>query len=224
MNRGTPSDRAALDAARDAVASSRKLAEERPDAVLPDLARDLNRLGVLLHQQGDREAGLEAVREAVSIGRTLAKRPAQAKSEKWKADHLLAKLLANLALLLDADRHARGAALEAMREAVGIYCALARISPSLHVRYLAQCFHFLRCRLSDVGPSEEAVEAAREEVDRYRSLAEWLPSVFARDFRGSVQNLRGQLVAVGRNPDGDPGLEAAERAASALDPLSTHRS
>jgi hypothetical protein len=214
MNRGIPGG-SALDAAREAVASSRKLAEER-DTVSQELARDLRKLGVLLHGLGEREAGLAAVLEAVSISRTLAKRSGQEKSEKWRADDLLAKRLAQLAVLLDADLSSRKASIDTMREAAGIFGMLARISPSWYRHHLAYCFHFLRVRLNAFGPSEPSLAAARDEANIYGSLAKWLPCVFAIDFRRSVQQLRYQLWAAGPDPDSDAGLEAAERLATVL--------
>jgi hypothetical protein len=156
------------------------------------------------------------MREAVAVCRTLVERPAQGQSEKWRAEHDLAKMLTNLALLLDADLYARRAALEAMRAAAGIYGTLAEFSPSLYVHRIAHCFHFLRVRLNAFGPSEAALEAAREEANIYRPLATWLPFLFASDFRRSVQNLRYQLWAAGRDPDTDAALEAVERAAVGL--------
>ncbi|MBF0395039.1 MAG: tetratricopeptide repeat protein, partial [Alphaproteobacteria bacterium] len=57
----------ALEATREAVETLRRLAEPRPDAVLPALATALNNLGRVLSDLGRREEALEATREAVEI-------------------------------------------------------------------------------------------------------------------------------------------------------------
>ena len=49
----------------------RMLAQTRPDAFLPDLARSLNNLGNRLNELGRREEALAATEEAVTIRRTL---------------------------------------------------------------------------------------------------------------------------------------------------------
>lgn len=54
------------------VALVHALAEARPDAFLPDLARSLNNLGNMLSDLGRREDALAATDEAVSIRRALA--------------------------------------------------------------------------------------------------------------------------------------------------------
>ena len=55
----------ALDAAREAVNTYRRLAAERPDAFMPDLARLLGNLGNVLEASGRVEGACVAIREAV---------------------------------------------------------------------------------------------------------------------------------------------------------------
>ena len=62
----------ALAATQEAVDISRRLAQTRPDAFLPDLARSLNNLGNSLSGLGRREEALAATQEAVDIRRRLA--------------------------------------------------------------------------------------------------------------------------------------------------------
>ena len=50
----------------------RRLAEERPDAFLPDLATSLNNQSARLSDLGRREDALAAIEEAVKIRRRLA--------------------------------------------------------------------------------------------------------------------------------------------------------
>ncbi|MHC4357022.1 MAG: tetratricopeptide repeat protein, partial [Planctomycetota bacterium] len=63
----------ALTAAQEAVEIYRRLAKDRPDAFLPDLAMSLNNLGNRLSELGRREDALTAAQEAVEIYRRLAK-------------------------------------------------------------------------------------------------------------------------------------------------------
>ncbi|MEO1020310.1 MAG: tetratricopeptide repeat protein, partial [Pseudomonadota bacterium] len=63
----------ALQATEEAVATYRKLAQDRPDAFLPDLARALNNLSVYLSNLGRREDALQATEEAVATYRKLAR-------------------------------------------------------------------------------------------------------------------------------------------------------
>ena len=55
----------ALAATQEAVEIRRRLAADRPDAFLPDLAASLNNLGAMLSDLGRREEALAAAREAV---------------------------------------------------------------------------------------------------------------------------------------------------------------
>ncbi len=62
----------ALAAAEEATGIYRRLAAERPDAFLPDLAMSLNNLGGCLSELGRREDALAAAEEATGIYRRLA--------------------------------------------------------------------------------------------------------------------------------------------------------
>ena len=57
----------ALAAAEEAIDICRRLAAERPDAFLPNLAASLNNLGGCLSELGRREDALAAAEEAVTI-------------------------------------------------------------------------------------------------------------------------------------------------------------
>jgi len=62
----------ALAASQEAVDINRRLAQTRPDAFLPDLARSLNNTGAMLSDLGRDEEALGASQEAVAIRRRLA--------------------------------------------------------------------------------------------------------------------------------------------------------
>jgi tetratricopeptide (TPR) repeat protein len=100
----------------------RPLAAQRPDVFRPDLAGSLNNLASFLSALGDREAALNAAREAADLYRALAaQRP-----DAFRPD--LAGSLHNLASFLS-DLGDREAALNAAREAADLYRAPPRSDP-----------------------------------------------------------------------------------------------
>jgi len=68
----------ALAAAQEAVAHYRQLAQQHPEAFLPDLAGSLNNLGAMLSELGRREEALAAAQEAVAHYRQLAQQHPEA--------------------------------------------------------------------------------------------------------------------------------------------------
>ncbi|MBL3567882.1 tetratricopeptide repeat protein, partial [Rhodovulum sulfidophilum] len=88
----------------------RDLAEARPEAFTPNLAMSLNNLASFLSNLGQREAALEAAKEAVALYRDLA----EARPEAFTPN--LAMSLNNLASFLS-NLGQREAALEAAKEA-----------------------------------------------------------------------------------------------------------
>ena len=68
----------ALETAKEAADICRKLAENNPQAFLPDLASSLNNLGNMLSNLGRREEALEAAKEAADSYRKLAEKNPQA--------------------------------------------------------------------------------------------------------------------------------------------------
>ncbi|ERH32566.1 tetratricopeptide repeat protein, partial [Actinomyces sp. oral taxon 877 str. F0543] len=100
-------------------------------------------------------------------------------------------------------------ALEATREAAGLYRTLATESPAAHTPDLAMSLNNLANCLSAVGESGEALEAAREAVGLYRGLAEAAPRAYMPDLATSLNTLANRLSAVG---DREGALEAAREA------------
>ena len=99
------------------------MAEARPDACLPDLARSLNNTGVMLANLGPWEEALMASQEAVTILRQLA--------AAWPDAFLpdLADSLSNLGGRLS-DLNRRKQALAASQEAVEIRRQIAATRPT----------------------------------------------------------------------------------------------
>ena len=93
----------ALKATQEAVEIRRRLAKDRPDAFLPDLASSLNNLGNRLSDLGRREEALKATQEAVDTYRGLAKdRPDAFLPDLARSLGVLGKCLAADARLRDA--------------------------------------------------------------------------------------------------------------------------
>ena len=103
----------------------------------------------------------------------------------------------------------REGALEAIREAVGIYRGLAEKNPGAFNPGSAMSLNNLSLRLSDVGDREGALEAIREAVGIYRGLAEKNPGAFNPDLAMSLSNLSVRLSDVG---DRGGALEAVREA------------
>ncbi|MEC3974292.1 tetratricopeptide repeat protein [Amycolatopsis sp. H20-H5] len=125
-----------LAAITEAVGIRRRLAEQRPDAFLPNLATSLNNLAVRLGGLGRWEEELAAITEAVGIRRRLAEQRPDAFLPN------LAMSLNNLAVRLGGlGRWEEG--LAAITEAVGIRRRLAEQRPAVHRAALDQSLRVL---------------------------------------------------------------------------------
>ena len=193
---------AALAATEEAVTIRRTLAQEQPDAFLPDLAMSLNNLGGDLSALGRREAALAAIEEAVTIRRTLA----QARPDAFLPN--LANCLNNLGIGLS-ELGRREAALAATEEAVMHYRTLAQAQPDAFLPDLAGSLNSLGIRLSALGRREAALAATEEAVTHYRTLAQARPDAFLPDVAMSLNNLGNRLSALGRR---EAALAATEEA------------
>jgi tetratricopeptide (TPR) repeat protein len=192
----------ALQAAQEAVEIRRRLAQDRPDAFLPDLAGSLNNLGNRLSALGRREEALQAAQEAVEIYRRLA----QDRPDAFLPD--LAMSLNNLGNRLS-DLGRREEALQAAQEAVEIYRRLAQDRPDAFLPDLAGSLNNLGTMLRDLGRREEALQAAQEAVEIYRRLAQDRPDAFLPDLAGSLNNLGNRLRDLDRREEA---LQAAQEA------------
>ena len=134
----------ALAQAEEAVRIRRQLAQQRPDAFLPNLAMSLNNLANRLSDLGRREEALAQAEEAVRIYRQLA----QQRPDAFLPD--LAMSLNNLANRLS-DLGRREEALAQAEEAVRIYRQLAQQRPDAFLPDLATSLNNLANMLSDLG-------------------------------------------------------------------------
>jgi hypothetical protein len=166
-------------------------AQELPEEFHAERARLLNIQGVRLAAIGQREAALEAAREAVGIYRQVA----AARPDAFLPD--LAMSLNNYGNRLS-EIGQREAALEAAREAVEIRRKLAAASPDAFLPDLAMSLDNYGSSLSDIGQREAALEAAREALGIYRQLAAARPDAFLQYLAGSLTNYGSTLGAIGQ--------------------------
>ena len=120
----------------ESVAIRRKLAEERPQAFLADLAMSLVNLSVFQNELGRREESLATVKEAAERYRKLA--------QAYSAAYLpaLAICLSNLAAVQSAlGRNSE--ALASVQEAVEYYRRLAKMMPAVFLPQLAASLNTL---------------------------------------------------------------------------------
>ncbi len=173
---------AALDATEQAVEMYRPLAEEQPDAFLPNLAASLNNLGVWLSYLDRHEEALAATENAVTAyGRLAVDQPDAFLPDK-------AMSLDNLGTRFsDLGRHEE--ALVATDEAVDIRQRLADERPDLFLPDLAASLNNLGNGLGALQRHEEALAATSKAVEIYRRLADERPEGFRPDLATSLSNL-----------------------------------
>ncbi len=203
----------ALKATEEAVKIRRKLAENRPDAFLPDLASSLNNLGMMYSNLGRREEALKATEEAVKIRRKLAEN----RPDAFLPD--LASSLNNLGMMYS-NLGRREEALKATEEAVKIRRKLAENRPDAFLPDLAMSLNNLGNRYSDLGRREEALKATEEAVKIRRKLAENRPDAFLPDLASSLNNLGMMYSNLGRREEA---LKATEEAVKIRRKLAENR-
>ena len=186
----------------------RPLAEDSPDAYLPDLATALTNLGVRLAGAGQRQAALAPAQEAVTIRRQLA----EANPDAYLPG--LAAALNNLGIRL-AEAGQRQAALAPAQEAVTIRRQLAAANPDAYLPGLAAALDNLGNQLAGAGQRQAALGPAQEAVDIYRQLADANPDAYLPDLAMALSNLGNQLAEAGQR---QAALAPAQEAVDHLPP------
>jgi len=144
-----PSRSKALAAIEESVSVYRRLAEARPDAVLPKLASSLNEQAERLGALGRRESALAAVEEAVAIRRRLV----AANADAFLPD--LAESLNEMSVRLG-KLGRREDALAAIEEAASVYRGLAGARPDAFLLYFATAMNDKATWLRELGRPEQA--------------------------------------------------------------------
>jgi hypothetical protein len=169
---------ATLAALSDAVASNRRLATTRPDA-LPDLAASLVQLVRYLTNLGRQAEALAASAEAVALYRRLAETGSDELAEPFVA------ILNHHATIL-ADLSRQEESIVALREAVGVCRAMPEAGPGDEPPLLAVSLDHLAWQYFGLARYEAALVASREVVGIYRRLAEARPDAALPDLARSL--------------------------------------
>jgi tetratricopeptide (TPR) repeat protein len=145
----------ALEMAEQALAISRRLAEENPAAHLPNLAKALSNLGNRLAWAGRWQEAVEPTEQSVAIRRRLA--------EENPAAQLpgLARGLREFAWVRVDGKLELHQALAAIEEAVRIYLKLAEPLPQAFAADLRGALHTQAKILDALGRTQEAGEIHR---------------------------------------------------------------
>ncbi len=184
----------ALNATKEAVTIRRKLAEQRPDAFLPDLAGSLCNMGIRYSNLGQREAALQATKEAVTIYQKLAKaRPDAFLPYLAMALHNTGIWYSNLGQREDA--------LKVTQKAVTIRRKLTEQRPDAFLPDLASALNNLGIRYSDLGHREDALNATKEALTIYRKLTEQRPDAFLPDLANALNNMGAMYSYLGHRED-----------------------
>jgi tetratricopeptide (TPR) repeat protein len=141
-----------------AVTADRQLADTRPDAFLPNLARSLNNQSACLSELGRREDALAAIEEAVTAYRQLA----DTRPDAFLPD--LAGSLSNQSRCLS-ELGRREDALAAIEEAVTIRRRLADARPAVFGTRLASSLRGMAVILAALGKTTEADAATAEAAE-----------------------------------------------------------
>ena len=192
----------ALGAVEEATGIYRQLAQDHPDAFLPNLAVSLDNQSNRMADLGRREQARTANQEAVSIYRQLA----HARPDAFLPD--LAKSLNNQSIRLAALGRPEEA-LAAIEEAVSIYRQLAHARPDAFLPDLAASLDNQSNRLAHLGRREQARTANQEAVTIYRQLAHARPDAFLPDLAASLNNQSIHLADVGRPEEALAAIEEA---------------
>lgn len=187
----------ALEVSQTAANLFRKQAQDRPDEVMPNLAKSLNNMGFALAHSGRREEALLATQESVGIFRKL------------NQDHPDTFVL-NLAIslnnlggrLVGLGRHED--ALQATREAVDLCHKLTEDNLDAFSPFLAMSLDTLGRALAYQGRWEEALLATQDALDLYRRLAQDPTAAFTPDLAASLYNVGKLLVEVHRSDEALP--------------------
>ncbi len=160
----------------------RALAEKEPHIYLPDVARTLNNLGVVLHDMRQFPAAEVAHKEGLETYRALAE----------KEPHIylpdVAMTLNNLGNVFR-DMRQFPAAEEAYKEGLEIRRALAEKEPRIYLPSVAVCLNNLGNVHSAMRQFPAAEAAYKEGLEIRRALAEKEPRIYLPDVAMTLNNL-----------------------------------
>ena len=184
----------------EALQIHRELAQQNPEAYLPDVATSLNNLGNLLSDTNDLKKAQDYYEEALQIRRELA----QQNPEAYLPD--VAESLNNLGVLLsDTDDLKR--AQDYYEEALQIRRELAQQNPEAYLPDVATSLNNLTILYLELEKKEDAEKAYQEAHDIYQKLASRHPRAYEIAYTG--------ILAIGFGLLGKP-MEDLEKAKAIL--------
>jgi len=172
----------------------RRLAQERPQAFLPDVAASCNNLGVLLAKMGKWEKARKLFQDALGIYRDLA----QEQPQVYLPD--VATICNNLGNLL-AGMGEREEARKLYQDALGIYRQLAQEQPKAFLPGVAMTCNNQGLLLAAMGDQEVARKLYQDALGIYRDLAQEQPQVYLPDVATICNNLGNLLAAMGEREE-----------------------
>jgi len=199
----------ALAAARRAVDSYERLAEDRPDAWLPSLANSLTTLSSCLAGAGRYGDAVATGERAVDIWQQLAESLPDAHRPG------LAIALRSLSKML-ADTGNRDQALAVSRRAAAIHQELAASSPDAYLPELASSLNSLAGDLHEAGQAGDALDVSRGAIAIYDRITGAEPAVHRPGLGMSLLTLTAILDAAGQ---AEEALVASERAVTVYQQL-----
>lgn len=171
-----------------------RTSSEDPANHLPALATSLSNLSNFLGDAGRNDEALEAIGEAISIRRELA---------RIDRDGYLPNLANSLNSLSgrlgDDGRYQE--ALDACMEATAAYRDLVKIDRTQYVPGLAMSLNNLSNFLGEAGRQEEAIEALDEATNLYTDLAKQQPSKYRDDLAMCLNNRSLRFDELGRHEE-----------------------
>ena len=164
-----------------------ELAQQNPEAYLPEVAISLNNLGVLLSDTNDLKKAQDYYEEALQIRRELAKH----NPEEYLPD--VATSLNNLGVLLRYTNNLKQAQ-DYQEEALQIRRELTKQNPEVYLPDVAASLNNLGNLLSDTNDLKQAQDYYEEALQTHRELARKNPEAYLPDVAASLNNL-GNLLS-----------------------------
>ena len=164
-----------------------ELAQQNPEAYLPEVAISLNNLGVLLSDTNDLKKAQDYYEEALQIRRELAKH----NPEEYLPD--VATSLNNLGVLLRYTNNLKQAQ-DYQEEALQIRRELTKQNPEVYLPDVAASLNNLGNLLRDTNDLKQAQDYYEEALQTHRELARKNPEAYLPDVAESLNNL-GSLLS-----------------------------
>ena len=180
----------------------RELAQTNPQTYLPDVAKTLNNLGVLLKNINELPLAREAYEESLQIYRELA----QINPKAYLPN--VAMTLNNIGILLK-DTNQLLSAREAYEEALQIGRELVRANPQAYLPDVAKTLNNFGILLGELNELPSAREACEEALQIRRELARITPQTYLPNVAATLNNLGILLKDINELPSARKAYEEA---------------